>query len=94
LEGSGTRWRATYRWQPESTLTAVAPFSASGTDPFLNLQFRQPIHLPRENSGFEAVVSLRNLLAQGYQPYVLSDGSVLVFAQAQRGVSGGLAFTF
>ena len=37
---------------------------------------------------------IRNLLAQGYQPYLLSDGSVLVFAQDQRAFSGGLAFSF
>jgi hypothetical protein len=40
------------------------------------------------------LLDLRNLLAQGYQSYVLSDGSVIVLAQDQRGVSGGLAFTF
>jgi hypothetical protein len=44
--------------------------------------------------GFEALLDLRNLLAQGYQPYLLSDGSILVFAEDQRGVAGGLAFTF
>jgi hypothetical protein len=95
LDGSGTRWRATYRWQPEDTVTSVASFTPNAADPYLNLQFRQPIHLRREGSnGFEALLNLRNLLAEGYRPYVLSDGSVLVFAQDQRGISGGLAFTF
>jgi hypothetical protein len=95
LDGSGTRWRATYRWQPESTLTSVASFSENTANPYLNLELRQPLHLHRDSAtGFEALLSLRNLLAQGYQPYVLSDGSMLVFAQDQRGVSGGLAFTF
>jgi len=98
LDGSGTRWRATYRWQPEATITSVAAFSQQGDDPYLSLRLRQPIHIRRDTtsgpSGFEAVVDLRNLLAQGYRPYVLSDGSVLVFAQAQRGVSGGVAFNF
>jgi len=95
LEGSGTRWRATYRWQPEDTVTSVASFATNAADPYLNLQFRQPIHLRRDGSGgFEALLDLRNLLAEGYRPYVLSDGSVLVFAQDQRGISGGVAFTF
>jgi hypothetical protein len=95
LDGSGTRWRATYRWQPEDTVTSVASFMPNAADPYLNLQFRQPIRLRREGSnGFEALLNLRNLLAEGYRPYVLSDGSVLVFAQDQRGISGGLAFTF
>jgi hypothetical protein len=95
LEGTGTRWRATYRWQPESTVTSVASFSQDAGDPYLNLMLRQPIHIRRDGSGgFEAIVNLRNLLAQGYRPYLLSDGSVLVFAQDQRGISGGLAFNF
>jgi len=95
IEGSGTRWRATYRWQPESTLTPVAPFAEQASDPYLNFHFRQPIHISRDgSSGLEAVVNLRNLLAQGYRPYVLSDGSLLIFAQDQRGFSGGLAFSF
>ena len=95
LEGSGTRWRATYRWQPETTVTSVASFSENDAEPYLNLQLRQPIRVRRDGAGgFEALLSLRNLLAQGYQPYLLSDGSLLVFAQSQRGVSGGLAFTF
>ena len=98
IDGSGTRWRATYRWQPENTVTSVAAFAQDGADPYLNLQMRQSIHLRRDQSsgpgGFEAVLNLRNLLAQGYRPYLLSDGSLLVFAQDQRGVSGGLAFNF
>ncbi len=98
LEGSGTRWRATYRWQPETTITSVAPFSQDSADPYLNLQLRQPIHIRRDQSdgsgGFEMLVNLRNLLAEGYRPYLLSDGSLLVFAQDQRSFSGGLAFTF
>jgi hypothetical protein len=44
--------------------------------------------------GIEAVLDLRNLLAQGYRPYVLSDGSLLIFAQQQRSFGAGLAFTF
>jgi hypothetical protein len=95
LDGSGTRWRATYRWQPEDTVTSVASFSQGAADPYLNLQFRRPIHQSRDGEGgIEALLNLRNLLAQGYRPYILSDGSMLVFAQDQRGISGGLAFTF
>jgi len=95
LDGSGTRWRATYRWQPETTITSVAQFSNDGADPYLNMQFRQPLLRRHDGvTGIDALVNLQNLLAQGYRPYVLSDGSVLVFAQAQRGISGGLAFSF
>jgi hypothetical protein len=37
---------------------------------------------------------VRNLLAEGYHPYLLSDGSLLIFSQEQRGIRGGVAFTF
>jgi hypothetical protein len=99
IEGTGTRWRASYRWQPEETLTPVAAFAADAAEPYLNLHVRQAIHLGRDGrrdgqTGFEALLDLRNLLAQGYQPFLLSDGSLVVLAQDQRGVSGGLAFTF
>jgi len=95
LDGTRTRWRATYRWQPADTLTPVAPFALDAAEPYLNLHFRQPIRLRHDSAcGFEALIDVRNLLAQGYQPYLLSDGSLLLFAQDQRGFRGGLAFTF
>jgi hypothetical protein len=44
--------------------------------------------------GTQAVVDMRNLLAQGYCPFVTPDGSTLFFAQADRSIAGGIAFTF
>jgi hypothetical protein len=56
---------------------------------------RQPIHLSRDGSGgFAALLDVRNMLAEGYSPCILSDGSLLVFAQGQRSIRGGVAFTF
>ncbi len=95
LEGTGTRWRASYRWQPSDTVSGVAPFSADAVEPYLNLHLRQPICVRRDGTGgIEAMLDVRNLLAEGYHPYLLSDGSMLIFAQDQRGIRGGLAFTF
>jgi len=95
LDGTGTRWRASYSWQPEDTVTRVASYAENVAEPYFNLRLRQPIHFHREGTGgLEALLDLRNLLAEGYQPYVLNDGSILVFAQDQRSVTGGLAFTF
>ena len=94
-DGTGTRWRASYRWQPESTVTQVAPFAVDASEPYLNVYIRQPIWMNRQGpGGMEAQVDLRNLLAEGYQPFLTSDGSRLYFAQAQRCIRGGLAFTF
>jgi len=42
----------------------------------------------------DVLLDVHNLMAQGFRPYVLTDGSLLTFAQDQRSISGGLAFTF
>jgi hypothetical protein len=95
LDGTGTRWRASYRWQPEDTVTEVAPFAVDAAEPYLNLHFRQPIRTRSNGSGsFETVLDVRNLLAQGYRPYILGDGSLLIFAQDQRSIRAGLVFSF
>jgi hypothetical protein len=95
LDGTHTRWRASYRWQPGNTVTEIAPYAINSQPPYLNFHIHQPIHLTRDgSSGFEALLDASNLLAQGYRPYILSDGSLLIFAQGQRAVRGGVAFTF
>ena len=95
LDGTKTRWHASYRWQPEATMTAVAPYAMDATGPYLNVYVRQPIRLGGDGStGFEALLDVSNLLAEGYRPILLKDGSVLLFAQGQRCIRGGLAFTF
>jgi len=46
------------------------------------------------SGGLEALLDVRNMLSEGYRPIFLSDGSLLIFAQDQRSIRGGLAFTF
>ncbi len=95
LDGTGTRWHASYRWQPEETVTRVAPFAGDAAEPFFNLHLRQPVNSRHEGQkSLDVLVDVHNLLAQGFRPFVLSDGSVLMFAQDQRSFSGGFAFTF
>jgi Carboxypeptidase regulatory-like domain len=95
LEGTQTRWRASYRWQPDDTLTSVAPFAVEALAPYLNVRICQGVRPARDGSvGLEALVEVQNLLAQGYHPFLMSDGSILIFAQGQRVFRGGLAFTF
>ena len=95
LEGTGTQWRASYTWQPDESVTSVTPFAQEISEPFLNLHFRQPIRITRDGAqGLEALLDMRNLLAEGYQPYILSDGSLILFSQDQRSIRVGLAFTF
>ncbi|HVT98861.1 MAG TPA: carboxypeptidase-like regulatory domain-containing protein [Acidobacteriaceae bacterium] len=95
VAATGTQWRASYRWQNPRTLTAVDAFSSGASSPYLSFLVRQPIRYRRMiPNGVEALVDVRNLLAEGYRPFVSSDGSVLYFAEAARCVQGGLSFTF
>jgi hypothetical protein len=42
----------------------------------------------------EALIEIRNLLAQGYVPVLGQDGRTLYLVQSARAVRGGVAFTF
>ena len=92
-----TRWIASYRWINGPAITPVDMFNSSPgqSDPFLNLFIRQPIpshgFLP---SHMEAIIDVRNLLAQGYVPVLGQDGQTVYLVQSARSVRGGLAFTF
>jgi hypothetical protein len=92
-----TRWIASYRWVSGSALTPVDMFNASPgqSDAFLNLFVRQPLptmgFLPAH---MEAIIDLRNLLAQGYVPVMGQDGQTVYFVQSARSVRGGVTITF
>ena len=94
LPGTHTRWITSYRWVNGTTLTPVDMFNSSPgqSDPFLNVFLRQP--LPCVGGHMEAIVDLRNLLAQGYVPVLGRDGQTVYLVQSARSVRGGLAFTF
>jgi len=99
LEGNfvntGTNLRMSYRWQLRSTVTAVNAYDAASDRAYLDFYVRQPLRWRLLPDGFEAVLDVDNLLAQGYRPVAVSpDGKMLYFAQAARTVQGGLAFTF
>jgi len=97
LPKSKTHWIASYRWTSGSALTPVDWFNASPgqTEPYLSIFVRQPI----PGMGFlpghmDAIVDLRNLLAQGYVPVMGQDGQTVYLVQSARSVRGGVAFTF
>jgi hypothetical protein len=69
--------------------------SAGQSDPYLNIFFRQPI----PGTGFlpghmDALIDVRNLLAQGYVPLLGQDKHTVYLVQSARAVRGGVAFTF
>jgi carboxypeptidase family protein len=97
MPGAGTRWVASYRWISGQALTPVDMFNASPgqSDPYLNIFFRQPIpgtsFLPGH---MDALIDVRNLLAQGYVPLLGQDKHTVYLVQSARAVRGGVAFTF
>ncbi len=98
LDRSHTTWMASYRWISGQAVTPVDMFntSAGQTEPFLNLFLRQQIphwhFLP--GGHMQAIVDLRNLLAQGYVPMLGPDGKTVYLVQSARSVRGGVSFTF
>ena len=89
-----TRWIASYRWINGPALTPVDMFNASPgqSDPYLNVFVRQPI--PTLGGHMEALIDIRNLLAQGYVPVLGQDGQTVYLVDSARSVRGGVAFTF
>ncbi|MGZ4820502.1 MAG: carboxypeptidase-like regulatory domain-containing protein [Terriglobales bacterium] len=97
VPGTHTRWATSYRAANQKSLTPVDLFDCSPgqMDPYLNVFVRQPI----PGTGFfpgkmEALVDLRNLLAQGYIPVIGHDGRTLYLLESARAVRGGVAFVF
>jgi hypothetical protein len=92
-----TRVIASYRWLSGSGLTPVDMFNASAgeTEPYLSFFVRQPI--PTMHifpNGLEALIDVRNLLAQGYRPVLSADGSTVYLVQGSRVIRAGLSFNF
>jgi hypothetical protein len=92
-----TSWIASYRWINGTALTPVDMFNASPgqSDAYLNVFIRQPI----PSMGFlpghvEAIIDVRNLLAQGYVPVLGQDGQTVYLVQSARAIRGGVSFTF
>lgn len=85
-----TYWKADYGEQSHNVLVPLSAFDLDGPAPFLNMAIRQPIH----GSNFDAIVQVRNLLAQGYHPFLAPDGQTIFFLQVPRSLQGGLVFSF
>jgi hypothetical protein len=92
---SGTRVRASYRWQPARLVTAVDPYASFGDQAYFSCHLRQALRLGSLlPAGLDATVDVTNLMAQGYRPFLSADGQTLFLAQSPRTVQAGLAFTF
>jgi hypothetical protein len=97
ISKSKTVWAVSYRWGDGPVLTPVDMFdnSVGRTDPFLSFLIRQPVPYTGFLPGrMEAMVDVRNLLAQGYVPMLGDDGRTVYLVQSARSVRGGFSFTF
>ena len=92
---TGTRIRASYRWQPTRLVTAVDPYAPFSDQAYFSCYLRQALRLGNLlPTGLDATVDVTNLMAQGYRPFLSADGQTLFLAQSPRTVQAGLAFTF
>jgi hypothetical protein len=92
---TGTKVRASYRWQPQHLVTAVDPYATPVGEGYMSVYVRQSVRWgDRLPPGLEATIDVTNLLAQGYQPFLSADGRTLFLAESPRTVQGGLSFTF
>jgi hypothetical protein len=96
LPGTRTLWTTSYKWTSAHALTPVDMFntSAGQSEPFFNVFVRQPIPGASAMGRMEALLEVRNLLAQGYLPLVSQDGQILYLVQSSRSIRGGVGFTF
>ncbi|HTR64571.1 MAG TPA: carboxypeptidase-like regulatory domain-containing protein [Terriglobales bacterium] len=97
LPRAKTFWITSYRWTDGQPLTPVDMFDESPgqADPYLSFFLRQPI----PGTGFfpghvDALIDVRNLLAQGYVPVLGQDHRTVYLVQSARAVRGGVEFTF
>ncbi|MDR3745432.1 MAG: TonB-dependent receptor [Acidobacteriaceae bacterium] len=94
-ERTGTMLRASYRWQPQQMMTAVAPYEALSDQGYLCIYLRQAVRWgDRLPPGIEATVDVTNLLAEGYRPFLSADGRTLFLAESPRTIQAGLSFKF
>jgi hypothetical protein len=92
---TGTRLRASYRWQPARLVTAVDPYASFSDQTYFSCYLRQALRLGKLlPAGLDATLDVTNLLAQGYRPFLSADGHTLFLAQSPRTLQAGLAFTF
>jgi hypothetical protein len=91
-----TRWIASYRWTSGPSVTPVDAFNSTAAqmDPYMNIFVRQPMPTLGFLPKMEALVDVRNLMAQGYTPVIGADGRMLYLVQSARAVRGGVSFSF
>lgn len=97
IRSTGTRYTGSYQWADKRSLTAGHLYLTQSVRPDigLNVYVRQPVpSMPGVRNRLEATVDLRNLLAQGYLPFVTLDGRRVLLLHSPRSLRGGVSFIF
>ena len=97
VPGVDTHVVTSYRWLPSHSVMAADPYDQSlgRADPYMNVVFLQPLPSPNILPGqFEAVLDIRNLLAEGYLLVQTPEGGRSLLFPAARAVRGGFNFIF
>ena len=92
---TGTKVRASYRWQPRRMVTPIDGYASGADRGYLSCYLRQRIHVTDKMPvGLDLTVDVTNLLAEGYRPFLSDDGRTLFLASSPRTLQAGLSFTF
>jgi hypothetical protein len=95
VQRTGTHWQASYGLQNDNVMAPLTAFDLTGPAPYLNFIIRQPVRFGfLGTNNLEALIDVRNLLAQGYRPMLAPDGETIFLVEAPRTVLGGLRFSF
>jgi len=94
---SGTQFSASYQWTDRHAVTPAHFFvtQRARAEAGLNIYIRQPIRtFSLVPVRMEASADLRNLLAEGYLPFTMTDGRQILLMHTPRSFRGGLTFIF
>ena len=91
---TGTTYRVQYRWQPAATVDTVDAYNVKVDSAYLSCRLKQKLWSGHRLQGLDAVLEATNLLEEGYQPMLGSDGRTLILAQVPRTLQAGLTFSF
>jgi hypothetical protein len=97
IRQTGTKFSGSYQFTDYRSATSGHLYATDPSHPEagLNLYIRQPIpHASNRLGRMEATLDLKNMMAQGYLPFNLTDGRRLLIMRTPRSVRGGLSFTF
>src|SRR5260221_3027866 len=96
IPSTGGQFSASHPWTDQNSATPAHFFVTQRTraEGGFKIFLRQPIRRFSGPFRLEAAADLRNLLAEGYLPFAMSDGRQILLMHTPRSFRGGLSFIF